>query len=46
MLFSSRNTRNNTLQGEGAVVILQAIRRAGKNNTLLRFCTDGCIFRS
>ena len=32
MLFSSRNTRNNTLQGEGAVVILQAIRRAGKNN--------------
>jgi tetratricopeptide (TPR) repeat protein len=32
MLFSSRNTRNNTLQDEGAVVILQAIRRAGKNN--------------
>src|SRR5271170_912264 len=32
MLFSSRNTRNNTLQGEGVAVILQAIRRAGKNN--------------
>src|SRR5882757_4477304 len=32
MLFSFRNTRNNTLQGEGAVVILEAIRRAGKNN--------------
>ena len=32
MLFSSRNTRNSTLQGEGAGVILQAIRRASKNN--------------
>lgn len=32
MLFSSRNTRDNKLQGEGAVVILQAIRHAGKNN--------------
>jgi tetratricopeptide (TPR) repeat protein len=37
MLFSRRNTRNNTLQGEGAVVILQAIRRAGKNNS-------SCVF--
>ena len=37
MLFSFRNTRNNTLQGEGAVVILEAIRRAGKNNS-------SCVF--
>lgn len=32
MLFSRRSAHNNTLQGEGAVVILQAIRRTGKNN--------------
>ena len=37
MLFSRRNTRNDTLQGEGAVVILQAIRRAGKNNIFCVF---------
>ena len=32
MLFSRRKTRNNALQGEGAPVILRAIRRAGKIN--------------
>ena len=37
MLFSRRNTRNDTLQGEGAVVILQAIRRAGNNNSFCVF---------
>jgi len=37
MLFSRRNIRNDTLQGEGAVVILQAIRRAGNNNSFCVF---------
>jgi len=37
MLFSRRNTRNDALQGEGAVVILQAVRRAGKNNSFCVF---------
>jgi len=32
MLFSSRVTGNNVLQGEGSPVVLQATRRAGKNN--------------
>jgi tetratricopeptide (TPR) repeat protein len=37
MLFSRRTTGNNTLQGEGAAVILQTIRRAGKKNS-------SCVF--
>jgi tetratricopeptide (TPR) repeat protein len=32
MLFSSRVTGNNALQSEGSPVVLQATRRAGKNN--------------
>jgi tetratricopeptide (TPR) repeat protein len=32
MLFSSRVTGNNALQGEGSPVVLQATRRAGNNN--------------
>jgi tetratricopeptide (TPR) repeat protein len=32
MLFSSRVTGNNGLQGEGAPIVLQATLRAGKNN--------------
>jgi tetratricopeptide (TPR) repeat protein len=37
MLFSRRTTGNNTLQGEGALFILQTIRRAGKKNS-------SCVF--
>lgn len=44
MLFSSRNTRNSTLQGEGAGVILPAIRRASKNNISCVFAVMVAFF--
>jgi tetratricopeptide (TPR) repeat protein len=52
MLFSRRNTHSNTSQGEGAAIILQAIRCAGKNNRscafalMIVYCTIkvGAIF--
>src|SRR5258706_4506188 len=46
MLFSSRVTGNNALQGEGSPIVLQATRRAGKNNRshVLALTVVCCVF--